>query len=343
MFEEKDNELESVNAQSEETQGAPSPMQKKKTALSTLLDYVEMFVLAILVVMISFSFFFRICKVDGPSMNNTLQHGDTLLISDTFYTPKRGDIIVFHNLDDKYPQYNEAIVKRVIAVGGDTINIDFDTWTVTVTVMPLKNIADCFEKKYGDKVECVRSNFFSDSNVPTLKMFEKMLVNQVTKFLKYPYYGKIITFAMELFGPKISTEFSMNALIKNATKEGVNYLNSLGADMVVSTHWATNYYAVKSKQTPLTVLYSPDNFINPLFRYKCDLVLTSLAPGYEKAKKLRRFNDGNLKLVDVSIRKEAFDVSLDKLKNRKKLGLPLDTFTIIFAEGGYGIGKMEKI
>lgn len=210
-------------------------------------------------------------------------------------------------------------------------------------IMPLKNIADCFEKKYGDKAECVRSNFFSDSKAPTLKRFEKMLVNQVTRFLKYPYYGKIITFAMELFGPKISTEFSMNALVKNATKEGVNYLNSLGADMVVSTHWATNYYAVKSKNKPLTVMYSPDNFINPLFRYKCDLVLTSLAPGYEKAKKLRRFNDGNLKLVDVSIRKEAFNVSLDKLKNRKKLGLPLDKFTIILAEGGYGIGKMEKI
>ena len=133
MFEEKDNELEVVNTQPEEPQKAPDPMQKKKAALSSVLDYVEMFVLAILVVMISFSFFFRICKVDGPSMNNTLQHGDTLLISDTFYTPKRGDIIVFHNLDDKYPQYNEAIVKRVIAIGGDTINIDFDTWTVTVT------------------------------------------------------------------------------------------------------------------------------------------------------------------------------------------------------------------
>ena len=133
MFEEKDNELGSAEIHPEAPTGAPSPVQNKKNALSSLLDYVEMFVLAILAVMISFSFFFRICKVDGPSMNNTLQHGDTLLISDTFYTPKRGDIIVFHNLDDKYPQYNEAIVKRVIAVGGDTIDIDFDTWIVTIT------------------------------------------------------------------------------------------------------------------------------------------------------------------------------------------------------------------
>ncbi|MBO5682734.1 MAG: signal peptidase I [Clostridia bacterium] len=138
-------------------------MQKKKNALSSLLDYVEMFVLAILVVMISFSFFFRICKVDGPSMNNTLQHGDTLLISDTFYTPKRGDIIVFHNLDDENPRYNEAIVKRVIAVGGDTIDIDFDTWTVTVTdkdgnTTVVKEPYMYLDKKY--------SSGFSSANYP---------------------------------------------------------------------------------------------------------------------------------------------------------------------------------
>ena len=54
-------------------------------------------------------------------------------------------------------------------------------------IMPLKNIADCFEKKYGDKVECVRSNFFKDSNNPALIKFEKMLFNQVTRFQTYQY------------------------------------------------------------------------------------------------------------------------------------------------------------
>ncbi len=210
-------------------------------------------------------------------------------------------------------------------------------------IMPLKNIADCFEKKYGDKVECVRSFFFSETNKPALLEFEKMLVDQVKMQNKHTSYGKLTTSAMEFFGSTISTEFVMNALVKNSTKEGVKHIDELDADMVVSTHWATNYYAVKSTKKPLTVMYSPDNFINPLFRYKCDLVLTPLIPGYEKAKKLRRFNDDNLKLVDFSIRKEAFKVSLDKIENRKKLGLPLDKFIILLAEGGYGIGKMEKI
>ena len=210
-------------------------------------------------------------------------------------------------------------------------------------IMPLKNIADSFESKYGDKVECVRSWFFTESNNKTLIEFEKMLVDQVKQQNKHTSYGKFTTTAMEFFGSKISTEFLMNALVHGATKEGINHIDSLGADMIVSTHWATNYYAVKSKNRPLTVMYSPDNFVNPLFRFECDLVLCPLLPGYEKAKKLKRFNDDNLKLVPFSIRKEAFDVSLDKVENRKKLGLPLDKFTIILAEGGSGIGKMEKI
>ncbi len=210
-------------------------------------------------------------------------------------------------------------------------------------IMPLKDIATTFEEKYGDKVECVKSLFFTESNNPTLLNFEKMLVNQVKLQNKHPAYGKLVTSAMEFFGSTISTEFVMNALIKNSTKEGVKHVDELNADMVVSTHWATNYYAIKSKSKPLTVMYSPDNFVTPLFRYKCNLVLTPLLPGYEKAKKLRRFNDDNLKLVDFSIRKEAFEVSLDKKELRKKLGLELDKFTVVLAEGGYGIGKIEEI
>ena len=55
---------------------------------------------------------------------------DTVLaVSDLFYEPKRGDVIVFHQTG----ALNEPVVKRVIATEGETVNIDFDTWTVTIT------------------------------------------------------------------------------------------------------------------------------------------------------------------------------------------------------------------
>ena len=70
--------------------------------------------------MIITSFFFRHSVVQGDSMMNTLQNGEHLIISDFFYTPQRGDIIV---CQDYTAKLNTPIVKRVIAVGGDTIRI----------------------------------------------------------------------------------------------------------------------------------------------------------------------------------------------------------------------------
>ncbi len=104
------------------------------STLSNILDYVEIFVIAICAVIVLFSGIIRICTVDGHSMNNTLQNGETLVVSDTFYTPERGDIVVFHQTDNSFiADSNKPLVKRVIGIGGDTVRIDFTTWTVTVT------------------------------------------------------------------------------------------------------------------------------------------------------------------------------------------------------------------
>ena len=129
MFEERDGAVE-FESDGNADYIAQDPMQKKKNALSAIIDYVEIFVVSICIVILAFSFFVRLCTVDGGSMEKTLHHGDKILVSDLAYTPQRGDIIVFHETGD---YYNEAIVKRVIAVGGDTIDIDFDTWVITIT------------------------------------------------------------------------------------------------------------------------------------------------------------------------------------------------------------------
>ena len=103
--------------------------QKKPSFLSSFVDYVELIVIAISVVLVLFTFAFRTCTVDGDSMNNTLIDKEVLIVSNFMYTPERGDIIVFHQTGSK----NMPLVKRVIGVGGDTVTIDFDTWTVTIT------------------------------------------------------------------------------------------------------------------------------------------------------------------------------------------------------------------
>ncbi len=109
-----------------------TPSQKSGLAES-LFEYVEMFVLSAAVVILLLTFFFRICVVNGPSMNQTLAGGDRLVVSDLFYQPKQGDIVVFHHTSEQYDQYNEPIVKRVIAVGGQFVKIDYKNNRVYVS------------------------------------------------------------------------------------------------------------------------------------------------------------------------------------------------------------------
>ena len=94
-------------------------------ASAAIFDYFEMFVFAAVTVILLMTFALRMCVVSGPSMNNTLLNGERLLVSDLFYTPKQGDIIVFHQTSEIDDRFNEPIVKRVIATGGEFVKIDY--------------------------------------------------------------------------------------------------------------------------------------------------------------------------------------------------------------------------
>ena len=89
---------------------------------SSIFDYFEVFVVSIITVLMIFSLFLRIARVDGGSMNQTLQNGESLVISDLFYEPKQGDIVVFHLCQEN--GYNQPIIKRVIATEGQRVVID---------------------------------------------------------------------------------------------------------------------------------------------------------------------------------------------------------------------------
>lgn len=98
------------------------------------LDWIETFSFALCIVVLLFTFVFRVVTVDGQSMEDTLHHNEKLIISDLLYTPKTGDVII-----TAVPEYygNNPLVKRVIATGGQTVDINFDTWTVYVDGIPL--------------------------------------------------------------------------------------------------------------------------------------------------------------------------------------------------------------
>lgn len=121
------------------TQQENSAVEEQKPPLNfwewlakELYDYAEMFVFAAMAVLLVFTFGLRLCTVRGESMEQTLYDGERLLVSDIQYTPKQGDILIFHQTSEVYEPFNEPIVKRVIATEGQWVEIDRAACTVTV-------------------------------------------------------------------------------------------------------------------------------------------------------------------------------------------------------------------
>lgn len=102
---------------------------KKNSTTSFWYDIIEVCAISVVIVLLIFTFVARLSTVEGNSMNNTLQNGDRLVVSNLFYTPKTGDIVVFQQSDG---YFKEPLIKRVIAVGGQTLKIDFNNWAVYV-------------------------------------------------------------------------------------------------------------------------------------------------------------------------------------------------------------------
>jgi signal peptidase I len=129
--------------------------KKPKTSLlKEIFDTFEMFIISACAVLILFSVATRICRVDGPSMLNTLHDSEVLLVTDLFYSPSHGDIVVFHQTGDQPSDLNEPIVKRVIATEGEWIDIKNVNGKLEVTIYDeeYKNpiVLDEYYARYDD-------------------------------------------------------------------------------------------------------------------------------------------------------------------------------------------------
>ena len=108
------------------------PAEKETPAQDSLrgevYDWIQCVVAALVVCVLLFSFAVRLVDVVGNSMYPTLENVDKVIVSNLFYEPEQGDIIVFRK--DEYRP--EPLVKRVIAVGGQTVDINDEDGLVYV-------------------------------------------------------------------------------------------------------------------------------------------------------------------------------------------------------------------
>ena len=102
-----------------------------------LYDWAQALVCSVLAAVVVFAFGVRVVGVSGGSMRETLQNGDLLLVVNRALCGEfqRGDVVIAAK-----PAFErgEPIVKRVIATGGETVDVDFIGGVVYVDGMPLE-------------------------------------------------------------------------------------------------------------------------------------------------------------------------------------------------------------
>ena len=118
----------------EPQQRPPEPASAKRDPSAGLDLYLNVRVLVSMMAafVLMFTFVARIIVVSGESMENTLFGGDLILVWSLGYTPRRGDIVVL--TQESYQE--DSIVKRVIAIEGQRVDIDYSTGTVYVDDIP---------------------------------------------------------------------------------------------------------------------------------------------------------------------------------------------------------------
>ena len=113
-----------------------------KDFLNDALDLVGSVLLSVYLVMLVFTYLFRVADVDGDSMIPTLQDKNKLLLTRVGRSYETGDILILNSRKaytlgengelKENAGLGKQIVKRLIAQGGQEVNIDFTAGVVYV-------------------------------------------------------------------------------------------------------------------------------------------------------------------------------------------------------------------
>jgi signal peptidase I len=101
---------------------------KIRFSAKDVFEWLEVIISALVAVVVIFTVIFRVATIEGSSMENTLFENQKVIITNWFYTPEKGDIVVVsRNADNNATSIendgNGPIIKRVIATEGQLVDI----------------------------------------------------------------------------------------------------------------------------------------------------------------------------------------------------------------------------
>ena len=213
-------------------------------------------------------------------------------------------------------------------------------------IVQMQSAVATFKEKYGDKVEIVETYFFKDGGTKHMLKIDKININAVKAQNRNPFFGRMLSNLLlcPIFGRRFASWAAYRFINNRGFHDSLKYMQSLEPDVVFSTHFSTNYFAMNIKNNrPLSVLYLTNSQLHQFCKYRTDYLLTHSSEVYRKYKNKRRYRNGRMVKVDFLLRPEAFDIDKNKQYLREKLMFEKDKFTIILAEGAYGTGKTTEI
>lgn len=111
-----------------ETNGSAAQRSPYGKAAAYIYSVLSMIFGIMVCIFVLFTFLLRLVSVSGDSMIPNIYHGEKILVSDLMYTPDYGDVVVI----GRSTETENSIIKRVIALPGDEIYINFATHLITV-------------------------------------------------------------------------------------------------------------------------------------------------------------------------------------------------------------------
>ncbi|MEG2814520.1 MAG: signal peptidase I [Oscillospiraceae bacterium] len=167
---------------------------KKLNFKKEAFQWLESIVVSVIIVALILTFVGAPRVVKGNSMNPSFKNNDKVITTNIYKELKYGDVVVIRRKND------DPLIKRVIGVAGDTIDIDFETGCIKLNNSEIKEtyINELTKTDLGTKFPttvpsgCLfvmgdNRNHSDDSRDPAIGMIDKRNVFGKVVFRFYPF------------------------------------------------------------------------------------------------------------------------------------------------------------
>lgn len=173
-------------------------MKKEESLLAGAYLWLQTLVGVLVGMVLLFTLVGRLTPVDGASMLPTLRHGDWMVVRSIGCVPQQGDVVV---LCKEFDDVAGPIVKRVLAVAGQQVDIDYAAGTVSVdqTVLEEDYILEGMVQQSWQKIVSItvpegqifvlgdNRNVSNDSRNPALGAVDVRYVLGGAEWIAFPF------------------------------------------------------------------------------------------------------------------------------------------------------------